>query len=243
MNKRKIPAMIAGLSLALCLAACGDSEESVRDASSTPEAASSAADTNNSTPADSTPDESEAAPKYDPNGDERMFDSLKEQFGGNYALTGMLSINGGDKYPVMFEVKGDLRYASATVMGMVTERYITEEGDLYVINQGTTVYEKYNHDELGNMIQSSPQYDPLFASTGAFTKAELNGDVISEEYALDYEGVSGSITYFFNESGALTGVKIDSSDMDNEELSDVALTAAKDEDFTLPDLSAYVRNN
>lgn len=243
MNKRRIPALIAGLSLALCLAACGDSDESVRDASSTPEAASSTADTNNSTPADSTPDESEAAPKYDPNGDERMFDSLKEQFGGNYALTGMLSINGGDKYPVMFEVKGDLRYASATVMGMVTERYITEEGDLYVINQGTTVYEKYNHDELGNMIQNSPQYDPLFASTGAFTKAELNGDVISEEYALDYEGVSGSITYFFNESGALTGVKIDSSDMDNEELSDVAITAAKDEDFTLPDLSAYVRNN
>ena len=242
MNKRKIPALIAGLSLCLCLAACGDSEESTRDASSPPEAASSTADTNG-TPADSTPDESKAAPKYDPNGDERMFDSLKEQFGGNYALTGELSISGGDKYPVMFEVKGNLRYASATVMGMVTERYITEEGDLYVINQGTTVYEKYNHDELGNMIQNSPQYDPLFAATGAFTKAELNGDVISEEYALDYEGVTGSITYLFNESGALTGVKIDSSDMDSEELSEIVLTAPKDEDFTLPELTDYVRNN
>ncbi|MBO6141055.1 MAG: hypothetical protein J6O40_04590 [Ruminococcus sp.] len=249
MNKRMISAMIAGLSLALCLASCGDSDSSTRDASSTPDTAVSKADgqsegNNDTVSADDNESRAAESIEYDVNGDKRLFDDLKAQYDGNYKLTGNLTMNEGDPYPVQYEVKGELRFLSVTVMGMQTKRYITAEGDLYVVNDGTTTYEKYNHDELGNMVLKSPQYDPLFAATGDFKKAEETDTTIIEEYALDYEGLEGSVIYTFDKStGKLSGVSVESEDMENELVTDIAISPAEDADFVLPDLSAYVMNN
>ena len=239
MNIKKISAIIAGLSLCMCLASCGDSDSSTRDASST-------ADTANSSQANDSTGDSDASSteEYDPNGDVRVFDSLKEQFAGNYKLTAKLSVNDGEAYPVVYEVKGDLRYISATISGMMTERFVTEDGDLYVINQGATTYEKYGSAELGNQMLKSPQYDPLFAATGEFRSASVDGGVITEVYAIDFDGIAGTISYSFDEtSRALTGVKIDSGDIDNETVTDIVVSAAEDGDFTMPDISGYTRNN
>ena len=147
----------------------------------------------------------------------------------------MLSVSGGEAYPVVFEVKGDLRYCSATISGMLTERFITAEGDLYVINHAATTYEKYGSGELGNMILKSPQYDPVFAATG---------DFIYEEYALDFEGLGGSVVYSFNNATrSIMSIEIKSDDMDNELVSDIAVVPADDKDFEMPDISGFTRNN
>lgn len=249
MNKRKIMAIIAGLTLALCLASCGESDSSLRDASSTADPAASSASASSEGQTGSSEGEADdsknaIALDYDVNGDKRLFDDLKAQYSGNYKLTGTLTMNEGDAYPVVYEAKGDLRYMSATVSGMITQRYITAEGDLYVISQATTTYEKYNHDELGNMILKSPQYDPLFAATGDFKKAEVTDTTIIEEYSLDFEGLEGSVIYTFDDfTGELKQVAIESEDMENELVTDIVISAADDSDFELPDISTYVLNN
>ena len=244
MNKKRLTAVIAGLAMCVCLASCGDSDSSQKTASSVSEQESSSQQAG-SQGADSTGEtDASSQEEYDPNGDVRLYDSIKEQYAGNYKLTAELSVNGGDAYPVIFEVKDDLRYSSATVMGMQTNVYITAEGEKYVINEGTTTYDKYEAAELGNMMLKSPQYDPLFAATGSFVKASVDGDVINEEYTLDFDGLEGSIIYSFdNSTRALTGVQIKSDDMDDEVVSNTVLSAADHSDFELPDISGYTRNN
>ena len=239
MKISKFTAITAGLALCFCLAACGETDSSSGAADS-----NSKLDITLDTSKKADENDSSSQEAYDPNGDVRLFDGLKSEFSGNYKLTGNLSVNDGDPYAVLFEVKGDLRYASATISGMMTERYITAEGDLYVINQATTTYEKYNSAELGNTILNSPQYDPFFAATGDFVKASVDNGVIYEEYNLDFQGISGSIVYSFNESTRnIQSIEIKSDDMDNELLTDIAILPADDEDFKMPDISGYTRNN
>ena len=247
MNIKKILAMAAGLSLCICLASCGDTDSSTRDASSVSDNTTSTQQTDSTTDggADSAADsKTDAQPEYDPNGDVRLFDNIKSQFEGNYKLTANLSVNGGEAYPVVYEVKGDLRYIGATISGMMSERFITADGELYNINHATTTYEKYGSDEIGNTIYKSPAYDPLFVATGAFEKAEVADGVISETYKLEFDTIEGTITYGFDSTThELKTVKIDSADMDNESVTDIVLTAADDSDFEMPDISGYTRNN
>ncbi len=248
MNIKKIAAVVAGLSLCMCLASCGDTDSAVDPSSmefNFDFDSSNRVDESSTGDASSTVDaDSSSREEYDPNGDVRLFDGLKSQYEGNYKLTGTVSVKGGDSYPVVFEVKGGLRYASATVSGMMTERFITAEGDLYIINHATTTYEKYNSSELGNTILKSPQYDPFFSATGKFVKASVENGVIIEEYALDFEGLEGSVIYSFNENTRnILSVEIKSDDMDSELVSDIVVSAADDKDFEMPDISGYTRNN
>ena len=237
MKKTRIPAAVTAFIMMFMMSSCGNS-------SSGSDGSPGAAESSQAQSSDAS---QAPAVEYDINGDIRLFNSFKEKYDGNYKLTGTLTINentGGSA--VCFEVKGDLRLNSAVVDGMMTKRYITAEGDLYVISEGTTTYKKFNHDEIGNTVYKSPSYDPVFSGTGVFSSASVDGGEVTEEYALNFDGMEGTIKYTFDAaSGDIRKIVIDSTDMNNthEEVTDIVMSEPADADFELPDLSGYTRND
>lgn len=238
--KRTASGLMAVL-LALSLAACGDESSGSKESGGSTPSESKTVGGND--------DAEDAAPEieYDINGDVRLFNDFKEKYEGNYKLTGTLSTGDGDSgSPVCYAVKDNLRMNSVSVMGMTTRRYITGEGDLYVINEGTTTYQLYHGDEIGNTVYESPAYDPVFSGTGVFSGASIDGNEVTEEYAINFDGLEGTIKYTFDaKTGDIVSITTDSQDMNDthETVTNIVMTQAQDSDFELPDLSGYVLNN
>ena len=258
MKTNKLLAIAAGLVLTLSFAACADdsssdgqstSGENSSQAQTQQENSQSSNDTDTSSADNS--DNGEQAQKidYDPNGDVRLYDALKDKYYGAYKLTCTTEAADGSVIPYVFEVKGDLAYAERTVMGMTSKRYITDSGDLYEINEGTTTYTKINADELGNTAAHSVDFDLLFAATGDFKSAAVDeaAGEITETYGFTDEyiksrGADGDagMNYVFDaKTGNLVKMYSTLSGETAQTVSNIVVSEPVDDDFVLPDLSAY----
>lgn len=175
-----------------------------------------------------------AAARYDPEGETRMYDVLKEEFGGDFYLE--TTSNGAS---LMFNVKGERFSASTVYNGMMSRAYYLEDKTFYNVSDATTTYVRY--DDYNYDIRNS---DPIFGATGEFDSAEINSDGnIAETYKLDSDFVGeGTICYIFNsETGALMNFDIDLNGACVLYVVD-SLSNADETLMELPDLSAYNQN-
>lgn len=233
----------------LMLTACGESEDSSSaNKQSAADSVSSAEDSGVSSGDDSESGDNElsggeyevpetlknAADGYDPEGETRMYDVLKEEFGGDFYLE--TTSNGAS---LMFNVKGERFSASTVYNGMMSRVYYLEDKTFYNVSDATTTYVRY--DDYDYDIRNS---DPIFGGTGEFDSAEINADGnIAETYKLDSNFAGeGTICYIFNsETGALMNFDIDLNGASALYVVD-SLSNADETLMELPDLSAYNQN-
>jgi hypothetical protein len=246
---------------ALMLASCGNSDSSKSDSSSAKETetasaeetadssetedgtdgADDAADSKYNVGGDYEAPESlkTAAASYDPDGDSRMYDVLKDEFGGDFLIE-----LASDDSSMKFNVKDDLVYGETVVGGMMSRAYYLADKSFYNISDATTTYVMYTDYDF-----DTRNADPLFGATEDFVSAEINSDGnISETYGLDsdFTGVDGNIVFTFNsETGALMNYAVvynSESDTETVIYAVNSLANADESLFELPDLSAYNQN-
>lgn len=176
----------------------------------------------------------EAAANYDPDGDERLYDIMRETYEGDY----FIELLAGD-VNMSFAIKDGTMAARTVNQGMASRAYYTEDKSFYDISDATTTYTLYENYEYD--IRNS---DSLFGATSNFRTAETdeNGN-FAETYAIDKDmvGTGGTIRYTFNsETGALMSyeITIAGSSMIYEVNK---LRTTEPSDLELPDLTDYNR--
>lgn len=248
MKDRKIKRILT-LAAALMLTGCGSVADSgspeksnKTDVSSVEDSAGQTESTaqEENTPSYDVPETLTAAAEgYDPDGETRMFDALKEEFYGDYHIETISNTN-GMTVTMTSDVKGNTMALSTVNQGMMSRAYYFEDKTFYSISDGTTSYEKYTDYEYD--IRNS---DTLFGATADFQSAEINENgEIKEVYGIDSEftGISGTMTYIFDkESGALTKYTI-TFDGFEMKYSVKELSRTDPSAFELPDLSTYQEN-
>lgn len=217
MKRAKITA--AALALAMCcsMASCDNSDKTDKE--------SSAADVSSVA----------EGLEYDPLGDERLFDSLKEKFGDNYKLT--CKYNGSE---AVFSISGGRSYYGIGESGAKNIIIYTSDKKIYKIMESTKMYSVSDDDF------DVRDGDPLFGATDEFVSAEKDekSGTFNERYTVDKElvGAEGEIVYSFDtKTGDLKSYTITVEEQ-SVEYQVIELVEADESLFTPPDLSEYTES-